>query len=517
MKRRSFIKSSSLLSAPFFMGGIPVAAFKNNKLSTLVNGESDKILILIQLNGGNDGLNTVIPLDQESGLSFVRPQIYIPNDKTIKVSDTLGFHPSFGGLKSLYDNAELKVIQSVAYPDQNRSHFRSMDIWNTGSAADQYLDTGWIGRYLDKQFANYPEDYPNNECQDPFALTIGSVVSETCQGINGNFSLTISNPENLSQLNVPIDNQNISGCGAKNLDFLFKSIEQTNEYSLVIQDKYEQGNNMSDKYDLNDSLALKMKTIARLIAGGLQSKIYVVSLGGFDTHAFQAEDGDTVTGEHASLLLSLSNAIEAFQDDISKLGLADRVLGMTYSEFGRRIKGNFSFGTDHGTAGPLFVFGSCVNPGITGDNPVIDRDVASNEGVPMQFDFRSVYGSILMDWFEIDELEVKDLFAHDFQYIPIANKCTTTSTNEEKGLSFSLSTFPNPFETYCHISFESKGEWTKISVFDALGSEVKVLTNQKISKGKHQMTLDSNQLSSGVYFIRLQTRDSQKTIRVIKA
>jgi hypothetical protein len=169
----------------------------------------------------------------------------------------------------------------------------------------------------------------------------------------------------------------------------------------------------------------------------LQTKIYIVSLGGFDTHASQVEDGNTVVGAHANLLASLSDAICAFQDDINLMGLEQRVMGMTYSEFGRRIRSNFSFGTDHGDAAPLMVFGSCVNSSIIGNNPQINPQVDQNQGVNMEFDFRSVYGSILMDWFDVEESKVKQLLYNDFEYIPVLDKnCINDTTLAVSFFSF---------------------------------------------------------------------------------
>lgn len=517
MKRRSFIKSGSLLAVPGLLGGVPVSALASSSLSGLINGESDRVLVLIQLNGGNDGLAMVIPRDQQDNLAAVRPNIFIPEDKFINITDTVALHPSMQGAANLYNDAKLNIIQGVAYPNQNRSHFRSSDIWHTGSSADEFLATGWLGRYFSNRYPGYPSGYPTAECPHPFALTIGNSVTETCQGETGNFSLAVVDPENLNQLASPTNNEDLTGCAKSKLDFLVTAIQQTNVYSEVLTEIYEQGTNMSDKYNLEDQLAVRLRTVARMISGGAQTKIYVVSLGGFDTHAFQTEDGDTDTGIHADLLGTLSSAIEAFQDDIEQLGLADRVIGMTYSEFGRRIRSNASFGTDHGTAAPLLVFGKCVNAGIVGQNVQINLDVNQNEGVPMQHDFRSVYGSMLMDWFDVQEDEVNELFNHDFQYIPIANNCnTSTNTNDLQEDVFSLKVYPNPFDRKFNLEFDSKNEWIKISVFNTIGSEVKVLMNKTINYGNHLMSFDLEGLPAGAYFVRVMSRSNQRTIRIIK-
>ncbi len=518
MKRRSFIKTGTLLSTPLIFGGVPVAAIQENLFSSYLSQDTDKILVLIQLGGGNDGLNCVIPKDQYSNLVTVRPQVIIPENDILDITDTVGFHPSMTAMKELYDEGQVNVIQSVGYPNQNRSHFRSTDIWHTASDADTYLNTGWLGRYLDHFNEDYPANFPNDECPDPFALTIGSSVSETCQGTAGNFSLALIDPENLSQLSTPINNELDGGCYKDKLDFLAKTIEQTNAYGSVIQNANDLGMNASNLYNENDGLAQKLKLVAKLIKGGLRTKIYVVSLGGFDTHADQVVENETTTGVHAELLRELSEAIFAFQDDLKGLELEDRVAGMTYSEFGRRIRSNFSNGTDHGTAAPLIVFGSCVLPGITGDNPEISTDVDVQEGLPMQYDFRSVYGSILTDWFKVDEDIVSDILLGEFQKINMIQDCAgPVSTEDLLASNIELDVYPNPTDHRINIDFVSEGDFIKISIFDALGQEVEVLTNRKFTSGLHSMTYEAGKLPSGVYFVRMQTKDGQKTKRVVKA
>ena len=516
MKRRSFIKSSSILSAPLLIGGIPVAPVVKNAFSAFLNSSSDRVLVLIQLNGGNDGLNCVIPLDQYENLLAVRPQVIIPENDIIGLTDTVGLHPSMASLAEIHQEGNLNIIQGVGYPNQNRSHFRSSDIWHSGSSADTYLDTGWVGRYLDHFNPNYPENFPNDDCPDPFALTIGSSVSETCQGSAGNFSLALVDPENLSQLSTPINNDLNEGCYSDKLDFLTKTIEQTNAYGDVIQTANDLGSNISTLYNENDGLAQKLKLVAKLIKGGLRTKIYVVSLGGFDTHANQVEEGNTLAGAHADLLKELSEAIYAFQDDLKSLEIFDRVAGMTYSEFGRRIRSNFSNGTDHGTAAPLILFGSCVLPNIVGDNAEISQDVDDQEGVAMQYDFRSVYGSVLADWFDVEENTIKDILLGDFQKIDLFANCTTVSTDENSYESIDMNVYPNPTNSRVTIEFESNGEHIKISIFDTLGHEVKVLTNKKIAPGSHNLDFEINDLPQNAYFVRIQTEKGQKTKRIVK-
>ncbi len=516
MKRRSFIKASSIASTPLVLGGVSVAPLVNNTFSNFVNLDSDRVLVLIQLSGGNDGLNTLIPLDQYENLVGVRPQIVLPESEIITLKDNLGLHPSMTAMKSVFDDGHIGIIQGVGYPNQNRSHFRSTDIWHTASSADTYLSTGWLGRYFDHFHPDYPEAFPNEDCPDPFALTIGSSVSETCQGMSGNFSLALVDPDNLDQLATPVNNEISEGCYANKLDFLTKTIEQTNAYGSVIKDANDLGTNISTLYNENDQLAQKLKLVAKLIKGGLRTKVYVVSLGGFDTHAGQVVEGETSTGAHAELLRELSEGIYAFHEDLKALDLFDRVAGMTYSEFGRRIRSNFSNGTDHGTAAPLMVFGSCVLPNVHGENAEISMDVDDQEGVPMQYDFRSVYGSVLSDWLEVDEDVINDVLEGEFQKIDLFADCSTVSTIENDSQSIAMRIFPNPTDQKITLEFESKGELIKISMFDTLGHEVKVITNQFRSSGLHTLQIDISEFPLGPYFVRIQTKKAQKTVRIVK-
>lgn len=517
MKRRTFIKRSSVISLPFLLNGTEISAFSQLAMSRYIDPPSDKVLVLIYLDGGNDGLNTVIPLDQYTNLNTARPNIIIPQSAILPVADTIGFHPSLTGLKSLFDDGKLEIIQSVGYPNQNRSHFRSTDIWNSGSPYDQYWTTGWLGRYFETIAPGFPEDYPNGDFPDPIAMTIGRQVSSTCQGTTSNFSMAINNPESLSPLYESPDDEELPDSPYKHeLVFLRNAIMQTNAYGDVIRSASDAGNNLSALYDEENALAQKLKIVARLISGGLTTNVYVVKLGGFDTHANQVIENEPTTGNHADLLKTVSDAIAAFQDDLQLLGLEEKVMGMTYSEFGRQIKSNFSFGSDHGTAGPLFLFGSCVNAQVLGSNPEISADVQPQEGVPMQYDFRSIYGSILMDWFGVAENEVRNLLFDDFQHLPIIAGCSPDGIGEIDDVNLEIFNYPNPFRNSTTIVFSAIGQNAKISVFDALGSELKILANRYFTAGKHEISFDTSDIPAGNYYYRITSGSAQKTKLMVK-
>lgn len=517
MKRRNFIKSGSALSIPFFIKGIPVSAVSRSSLFSSISNENDRILVLIQMNGGNDGLNMITPIDQYDKLMNARSNILVPENQIIKLSDELGMHPAMSGLQSVWDDARMTVVQNVGYPDQNRSHFRSTDIWTSGSPANETWNTGWLGRNFDKNYGDYPVGYPNGENPDPFALSIGSTVSQTCQGPVANFSLAINDPFNLTALSQGGSDEVPDSPYGDELTFLRTAIEQTNAYADVITNAADSGNSLSTLYDENSDLAQKLKTVAYLISGGLQTKVYVVNLGGFDTHANQVVEGNASTGVHGNLLQNLSDAIRAFQDDLKLLGIEEKVIGMTFSEFGRQIKSNNSLGTDHGNAAPMVIFGSCVKAGIVGENTQIPEQVEIQQGVQMQFDFRSVYSSILMDWFEVPEQDIRDMLYEDFTYIPLVEACLETSISDEKELvNISLSLNPNPCATHCLMSFESRSEWLRVSLFDALGQEVKVISAKQFDAGKHNLKMETRALQAGNYYVRIISHRSQVSRGLVK-
>ncbi len=515
MKRRSFLKLSSTASIPLMINGVALTALSNTKLTSFINGDSDRVLVLVQLQGGNDGLNTLIPLEHYNNLAEVRSDIIVPENSLINFDNGLAWHPAMSEMNQLWSDASLAVVQSVAYPNQNRSHFRSTDIWNTASAADEFESTGWLGRYFNQEHPDYPQGLPNSDCPDPFAITVGNVVSESCQGALGNFSMALRDPFAPGSINIGEQDVVPDNCYGRELSYVREIAEQTNAYGEVIINAANLGNSLSSKYGEDNELAQKLKIVARLISGGLQTKVYVVQLGGFDTHANQVNTGSTTEGTHAQLLGSLSEAICAFQDDLVKLQIDKRVVGMTYSEFGRRIRANASLGTDHGTAAPLFLFGSCIQSQIFGENPIIDTNVGNQDGVPMQYDFRDVYGTVLMDWFELEESKVKELIYEDFQKLALFEFCESTSTSNPDAL-IDLSIFPNPAKERISLSFKGSGEVIKISLFDGLGAELKSIANTKFNAQNHTIKVDLNNLSPGSYFIRMKSKSSHKTMKFIK-
>lgn len=518
MKRREFLKagSASAISLPVLLNGLNLSILPKAGLLNFFNLETDKVLVLIQLQGGNDGLNTVIPLTEYDKLANLRSNIIIPENQVLQLNDDVGLHPSMTGMRSLWDNARLSIIHSAGYPNQNRSHFRSTDIWTSASAADEFESTGWLGRYFDTEHQGYPEGYPNADTPDPIAITMGYILSETCQGLSTNYSLSVTDPFGLSPLLQGQGSDTPDEPYGWELDFLRQAIASTNAYSDIIKDAAEKGANMVTYPDGNN-LAQQLQNVAMLISGGLETKVYVCSIGGFDTHSAQVQNGSPTDGIHAGLLEQLSSAISAFQEDLKLQGLEERVVGMTFSEFGRQIASNFSDGTDHGTAAPIFVFGSCVQESIHGDNPEIPTTPQNQEGVAMQNDFRNIYGSILEDWFGVPSEEIKNLIFDEYQHMNIVKDCASTvSTESPVNDTLQISAYPNPFQSEVVLKFTTKKERVRLAVYGALGQRIETVFDRTLSAGEHEIRHDGSKLPPGNYYYRLQVGEEQITRLVVK-
>jgi uncharacterized protein (DUF1501 family) len=522
LNRRDFIKLSAVASAalPITLSGFPLFA-SEKPIGYQFTEDNDNILVLIQLQGGNDGLNTVFNLNQYSNLQSVRSNIIIPETDLISLDDTNRLHPSMAGMKSIWDQENLGIIQNVGYPNQNRSHFRSTDIWNSASSASEYISSGWVGRFFDVNFSEFPTGYPNTENPHPFAITLGKIVSETCQGTSANFSMALRDPENPGTAVVSNTGVIANNCYGDALTFVNETVSQTNAYAEVITNAASAGNNLSTKYENsnNNKLAGKLKNVAKLISGGLKTKVYIVQLGGFDTHDNQVVDGETNTGDHSELLSELSEAIAAFQDDIELLGVDNKVIGMTYSEFGRRIKSNDALGTDHGNAAPLFLFGTCAKNQVLGDAPEIDTAVDIYEGVQMQYDFRNIYSTILTDWLGATAAETSTVLFDDFDPLPLfKDGCSSVLSNDDFILDekFSLDVYPNPCLDFIHISFFGINENVKITLYNTIGAVIKEITNDRYSSKQHKLTVGMQRLAKGTYFVHYQSKGISKTKKVLK-
>jgi uncharacterized protein (DUF1501 family) len=422
MERKEFIKLASMATMACSINGLPIHAFgedrNGNKKTRNFGG---KTLILIRLNGGNDGLNTLVPLDQYSALTTARSNVLLPSASVLPLngSTVTGLHPSMTHMQSLYNNGKLNIIQGVSYPNPNYSHFRATDIFASASDSSLYINSGWIGRFIENQFPGAPNAYPNASFTDPLSIEIGYQASSLIYGNNGLNGMTISNIDYFYNIQNNIVDPAPPTKGGNELTYVRFVAQQTQSYTSRIETATNLGTN-SVTYPSNSNLADQLKIVAKLISGGLQTPVFIVNQDGYDTHNNQVEASNHTQGEHADLLAELSAAIGAFQQDLENQNLNQNVVGMTFSEFGRRIKSNGSNGTDHGTAEPVFVFGTEVNPTMIGTNPVLPSSPTVDDDVPMQFDFRQIYATVLTDWFGVSPSNTQSIMnGNTYAWLPI--------------------------------------------------------------------------------------------------
>ena len=417
--RRAFLRTSMLGAAaawtlPVFLEKTFLALDAQAADSAIqtVTGKDGPILVVLQLAGGNDGLNTVVPYADDA-YHRNRAVIGIGADKAIKINDYIGLNPKLTGLKALYDEGHLSIIQGVGYPNPNRSHFRSTEIWQTASDSDKTEAYGWLGGYFDSCCKGAEPTVGvaigTNEMPQSFTAATPTGVSfsrpEQYRWVNGGLMADAETNENLfKELNEPEDTSGrtldendggsigmISGAGNQDnsnpLDFLQRTAldaQLSSDKILAIARKFKAAVPYP-KGNLADSLSL----VGRMIAGGLPTRVYYVSQGGYDTHTNQR-------GGQDGRLKELADAVKAFTDDLTALGQFDRVMIMTFSEFGRRVAQNASNGTDHGAAAPMFVLGGGIKPGLFGQYPSLTN--LNGGDLVYNVDFRNVYATILEKW-----------------------------------------------------------------------------------------------------------------------
>lgn len=540
MKRRNFIKTTTLATIPFALSGIPVMASSNLESSNLelmatAAANCGKILVIIQMNGGNDGLNTVFPLDQWNKLSNARANILMPQSSVLPLNGNLttGLHPAMPELKSLHDSGKLMIVQGVSYPNPSYSHFRATDIWFTGSNSNEDLDDGWLGRALNIKFPNFPEgngiSYPNNNMPDPLAIQIGSTLPFSLQGPNINMGYSVQNPATLINIiNATTDPIPNSDYGSE-LRFLRLMKDQSNVYRSAIQSAYYVAQPQSATYPTSNSLGDQLKIVAKLINGGLKTPIYIVNHPkSSDLHDNQVLVTDKTQGAHTTNLSILSKAIGAFQKDLELMGKQNLVTGMTFSEFGRRIKSNASLGTDHGTAAPVLVFGAALNTspttvagtaypvaGMIGTSPVLPTTSTTYNDVPMQFDYRQIYSTIMQDWLCMTSAESNQVLNGTFAKLPIFNQTLLSSTDFDAADNQFVSIYPNPV-TNQTLNFEFKDIIStpiNIQIYNVQGT---LVFKNNYNVNSNQLTIQANNLtSSGLYIVELNYNDNKFFKKII--
>ena len=383
-KRREFLQIGSLATASLMMPKF-LKAFEKPAMVPAGN----KVVVVLQFSGGNDGLNTVIPVSNDIYYKE-RRVIGIKKEDALSLTDAAGLHPSLEAFKGLYDDGNLGIMNAVGYPNPDRSHFRSMDIWQSASASNEYINTGWIGRYLDSQCKG---------CDKPTqALELDDTLSLALKGYN-NKGLAFKDPRKLYNTSNEKFYKDINAAHSKTeetVDYLYKTMSETLSSADYIF-KQSKMNPTTQSYPATE-LGKNLKTIASLVMSDINTKVYYVSLGSFDTHVNQAQ-------QQKRLFDELNGAVKAFTTDLKNNNRFDDVLMMTFSEFGRRVSQNASNGTDHGTANNMFfISGGLKQKGLLNEMPDLSN---LNEGdLKHTVDFKNVYATVLNNWLGVNDKNI---------------------------------------------------------------------------------------------------------------
>ena len=496
MKRRDFIKTSMVISA--FGTRLPLMAVgrKQRQLGRTSQWESDRIVILIKLNGGNDGLNTVIPI-QDDIYYQARPTLAIPSDQTLSLNDMTGLHPSLYPIHPFYQNGQVGIIQGVGYQQGNLSHFRSSDIWVTGSDANEHLTTGWLGRLFENEYPDFPDGVPEH----PLAIQYNSANLLEFRTSQSNVGMMVFDPE---QMYAIITGNYVPGeddpapetYGGEELSYIREIDTLSMEYSEVINESAQAGFNTIEYPENN--IGYQMALTAKLISGGLGTPVYRLYQPGYDTHANQANT-------HDNLLQDVSSSIAALLQDLSNQGLQDRVMVMTTSEFGRRVYENGSLGTDHGTSAPCLFFGSSIVPDIFGDNPDL-TNLNNNNNMQVQYDFRQIYSTLIKDWFGLPEYIAQNVFGQSFDPIPFVQEPLSVKPPVLPAHFKVHAAFPNPFNPTTVIGYTLPASGNvNIRIIDSSGRLIQNNHLGPITKGHHTFRVDGRKWASGAYFAQVET------------
>ena len=389
MKRRDFLRNTIFTSA----GALMVPAFlKPFEALALDELSRYKNLVVIQLSGGNDGLNTVVPYGDDIYYQK-RKSIAIKPQELIKLNDMQGLNPGLSALQEIYDQGWMTIINDVGYPNPDRSHFRSIDIWQTASDANQFLSTGWIGRYLDSDCNTCKFPYTAIEVDDSLSL---AMKGQTKKGIALKDPAVLFRNTNEPFFKEMIRQEEKEHLDEDNLGYLYKTMIETSSSANYIHQTSKTFQNKS-VYP-NNAFSNQLKTISRFISSGLKTRIYYVSLSGFDTHVNQKQ-------QQGNLLKQYAEGINAFLKDLKENNKLDDTLVMTFSEFGRRLEQNASNGTDHGTANNMFLFGGKLKKqGIF--NPAPRLGDLDGGDLKYQVDFRQVYATVLEKWLDVNNRDI---------------------------------------------------------------------------------------------------------------
>jgi len=540
--RRSFLQALGIAGSGSMMLGsnMLTASAPSPLTAAIANADTDSILILIRLSGGNDGLSTVIPIEQYDTYANARPNIYIPESKILKLTDEFGIPTYMNSLEPMWGAGQVKAVHGVGYENQSLSHFTGSDIYaNTDLTTTGFdgLNTGWMGRY----FENIYPDYLVNPPAAPAAIQIGNFGSLVFQGEETNYAFVTSNIDQLEEIaesgvQYSLDDSLFNNCMyGDQLKFLRGVANTTYEYSGLIHEAYERGQNQVQYQD--NGFARQLALLARLIKGNLGTKVYMISMGGFDTHGNQPL-------AHERLMSNLSIAINNFYEDIAFTQQDEKVLSMTFSEFGRRIFENGSNGTDHGKAAPTLFFGSGLNgSAFVGEHPSLESPNGRGN-LEYTMDFRDLYATVLAEWLCVPiPLVEQHLLDHPYAPVDLGFNCSGVEfppivysdepptppmpedpVAEDPTPELLEAIVHKPFyptKSTPHIYLEMPfTAHVDIQLYNILGQNVGTVYNQIVSEGSTEINIRENlpsHLSTGKYIYRIQVSDKKMSKSIMVA
>ena len=504
--RRDFLSQATAAAAGAFVLGTgaqarTVRASSHTPLLQLLGGtETERVLVIVQLGGGNDGLNMVVPYTSGAYYSR-RPTIAQPRASLLTLDADYGLNGAMQALAPVWGRGDLAVVHSAGYPSHSRSHFRSTDVWASASRADEVRSDGWTGRYVDRAYpghAQTPLDFP-------VAVRIGGASSLLVRGAGGALGMSFSDAGQLQRLAETgqfYDEADVppTQAGAE-LGFVRQVYNSGLRYRDAVYGASQAGTNDGSAAYPTGGLGDSLAAVARLVKGGLGSRVYAVSIGGFDTHADQLM-------HQTGLLAQIATAVAAFYTDLGATGDAGRVLTMTFSEFGRTVSQNGSAGTDHAEASPMLLFGGGVGGGLYGDGPgpVLDTLPAGASALPMSVDFRRVYASVLRQWFGLAQGDAEAVLGGAFSPLDgLVDAATVAAEPDAAEAGFSLGPVaPNPVRGRAVVPFAlDRAGTARLRVLDLQGRTVLDAPRGALAAGPHTATLDVSALAAGVYLVRL--------------
>jgi len=478
--RRNFLVNSGILTAGMSMpfGGQTISAFNPSELTMSLNAaETDRVLVLIRLDGGNDGLNTIVPRFDPTYYN-VRPTLAIQEADLSPLDNENGLNSDMDSLMPHWSDGRMAVMHNVGYPNPDYSHFRSSDIWATASDSDEHWTTGWIGRYTDNLMPAFIDTPPTI----PPALQIGVQSNLIFRGPQGAMALTINNPEEFYSVALTGELYSTAGLTScpKDLELAFmrQTANSAFRYSESIQDAYNAVSSGTGDYPSETNLGEALSIVGRLIRGRLGTKIYMVSIGGFDTH-------DTQINDHPTLIQDLAESVNVFLNEINDAGMSEDVLVMTFSEFGRTYAENDSQGTDHGTGAPVFLFGDGIDNGIHGAQPDL-TGLGPYDDPEYDLDFRSIYATVLKDWLCVDPSVVDYVMGDQYTTIPgLVPACTPSVGANDIGALLGHNPNQNNPNTI-DIKYAIKiRDLVRLQLLNQTGQVLRTLMTDYKEKGSH--------------------------------